>query len=203
MHLQKFNKILDENFCHLDPKDIFSLKSGFQYLLVGSLEKIWVEVMAKSFYPVLTIYDRDEKVAAAQKWTFRYFEGVDYFNQKEKNSTLSVEFVNRLQDKTVCVFGNRCNKEIRKKIGRIESLVKSDPDAFGERYEMLQLKYKENPSSLTDHELDYVRFLQRFKKGTGPEVEQKVNLLKRLFLLDSQFINIWELIFGLIRVKSY
>jgi hypothetical protein len=182
LHLENFNTAVDQT-SYLTKDDAEDLKIRFKQSLCEVVVDKWADVVAKSFYPILSISDEQEKVVAAQKWTRQYFEGVDYFN-KWIGFFLFVrgEFVATLQQKTSLAFHTYSFEVIQKKMETMHTRAEKDPISFGRMMDEVEAKLEKDPTSLSVLEKEYVELAKALAcciTHHWPDIDKKMDLLKK------------------------
>ncbi|HSW85973.1 MAG TPA: hypothetical protein VLG49_00575, partial [Rhabdochlamydiaceae bacterium] len=160
--------------------EIRDLKTTFKKSLCEVVEERWADSVAKSFYPILSISDEAEQIAAAQKWTEQYFVGADYFNKWEGFTFIHGKVVAKLQQKTLFAFHAYCHEMIQKKIEVMQTRAEKDPVSFGRMMKEAHAKLEKDPTSLSILEKEYVEFTKNLDCLTQlPVIYKKMELLRK------------------------
>jgi hypothetical protein len=182
-HLENFDRGVDE-ISGLRADDAAHLKTAFKHAFCTIAEDKWAAVVAGSFYPILSISDENEKIAAARQWIHRFFAGVDCFSQWRDLPFAHGTFVTKLDRKTSEAFQAHSHDVLQKKMTVMLARFEKDPQSFGVMLKRIDVKLAGNqdPSCLTALEKEYHdcgAFVAHCFTMSFPDIEKNIGLLKK------------------------
>lgn len=176
--LETFNSALDE-FGFPEEVDVAQLKAEFMKEFSLPLEEKWAEKMGPSFYPILALSPREERITAAQKWAEDYIDGAaSLYRMKGYGNFPSPEFVAKLKAKTVGAFREYA---IDKKLQRVKFLVEQQNlEAFVLKMQPVEVKIDNESTSwhICDSETkEIAQLIDSGIRNEHPDIDEKQNLL--------------------------
>ncbi len=181
-HLDAFNEAVDKIPYLVSEAE--GLKLLFKASLCRVVEEKWAGFMAQSFYPILLLSSGEEKGVAAQKWTYQYFKGVDYFRELKGYPFIEGGFVATLEKMTLTAFYN-CSLEKRQQEMQ-GMLARLKEPIFAEEVRAAAAKEDTDPTSLSRPEAEAVAFARTLAHYTScsfndnwPDIDANLKLLQR------------------------
>jgi hypothetical protein len=154
-------------------EDAKGLKEAFKESFCNIIEDKWAAHCAESFHPILSIADKEERIAAARKWIHQFLEGADYFCKWEGQGqyVLHGPLLVKLQKKTSLVFHAHLHDIIQEKMKTFQAHYEENPQFYKDK----------DPSSLTDIEKESCEIAEitaHCMLSYFPDVDKKCELLK-------------------------
>lgn len=165
--LKAFDQALSADF-DLCPMDLPNLKNAFKNSCYDLAKKEWAAYVAKSFYPILSIPDGNRQIAAAQKWTSQFVEGVDSFKKWDDGLDMK-----KLQAKTLKAFNAHSQEMLDQQMRAMHARVQMNPEFYEEMLKKANTKAKKDLKSLSALEKEYYEF-DRYMYGRVTSHEAKL-----------------------------
>jgi hypothetical protein len=151
-----------------------ALKIAFKSSLVQTIVKKWAEAAAKSFYPIPSITNENERVIAAQKWTHQLYDGIDYLAKCEDQSGSSLFYLQKIQEVIVQELCTYYHNETQRQSEAVLKRFEKNPVAFAK--EMEHSFNKQDPNN------EYVKLINDTANALvihWPELETNCELMKK------------------------
>ncbi len=179
-HIQHFCEAVQATR-YLVVSEASELKANFKRDLGRAVGEKWAEAMAESFYSITCISDEKEKAVAAQKWTHRYFQGLDYLRrcECEFGTTITGEFVAKHAHMTSTALYAYSQHMIQNRMQTTMRHLEKDPAEFERRAKGIEVSVEnESGSVVIDKEvLQFAKDLARAVIMYWPELEENKKFL--------------------------
>jgi hypothetical protein len=159
-------------------------KAAFTSKLGEFVAEKWAVMMAKSFHPIASISDHQEKASAALKWADHYFEGLTYLRvcQNEFSTGISNNFIARHAAMTEVALNDHCHAEIQNRMATMQRQYEKNPVAFERRVQGAEVKVESEGEGIliVDKEID--QLANDCAQGLlmhWPEIDEKKAFLQK------------------------
>ncbi len=168
----------------LTASDRGSLNAKFRRRVGEVIAEKWTEHMAKSFDPIASISDHNDKASAALKWADCYFHGLTYLTncESEFNTGISAACVATHASMTVIALNAHCHAEIQRRMETMHRQFEKNPAGFEKRMQGLKVKVDGEAEAVPIVDKEIEQLANDCAQGLvmhWPEIDEKKAFLQK------------------------